>query len=55
MMWVYPIVIASTMIAQFNFGRKVRCHTEAVENVGLVSCACRPESGPRLREHRRVI
>jgi hypothetical protein len=32
MMWVYPIVMASIIIAQFNFGRKVRCHMGAVEN-----------------------
>jgi hypothetical protein len=28
---VRPTVTASTMIARFDFGRKVRCHTGVVE------------------------
>ena len=34
MSWVHPTVTASTMIARFNFGRKVRCHNIAVEKIG---------------------
>jgi hypothetical protein len=26
-----PTITASTMIAEINYGRKVRCHNEAVE------------------------
>jgi hypothetical protein len=33
-MWVHPTVTASTIIARFDFGRKVRCHKGAVENFG---------------------
>jgi hypothetical protein len=34
-MRVHPTVTASTMIARFNFGRKVRCHNGAVEILRL--------------------
>src|ERR1700693_1105379 len=30
-MWVHPTVTTSAMITRFSFGRKVRCHTGAVE------------------------
>jgi hypothetical protein len=32
-MWAHPTVTASTMITHFVGGRKVRCHTVAVENI----------------------
>jgi len=36
MIWLVPTVTASTMIAELDFGRKVRCHKGAVEKVGDV-------------------
>jgi hypothetical protein len=38
-MWVDPTVTASTRIARFCLGRKVRCHNEGVEKFALMNPA----------------
>jgi hypothetical protein len=51
-MWVHPTVTASTMIARFNFGRKVRCHKGAVEIFPIV--LLRVDSPTLCKERERM-
>src|ERR1700691_895121 len=49
--WLVPTVTASTMIARFGGGHKVRCHMEAVGNILGASA----EQFNHLRLRRRVV
>jgi hypothetical protein len=53
MIWGHPIITPSTMIAQVNFGRKVRCHIGAVEILWLGWWIKRPLVNSGYRQIRR--